>query len=82
MRHSTNEEVNGIVKNGYDYQLQVWVIDYIVQACGHPSLNDFCNACRHKGMDIRDAYWDAYSDHALIEMGIYTEVKDHVLGGE
>ena len=31
MRYSNNEIENGIVKNGFDYDLQVWVKDYIIQ---------------------------------------------------
>ena len=30
-RESSNEEVNGIVKNGFDYALQVWILEYIIQ---------------------------------------------------
>ena len=30
MRESGNEIINGIVKNGFDYDLQVWVEDYII----------------------------------------------------
>lgn len=30
MKESGNEIVNGIVKNGFDYDLQVWVDDYII----------------------------------------------------
>lgn len=30
MRESRNEIVNGIVKNGFDYDLQVWIEDYII----------------------------------------------------
>jgi hypothetical protein len=31
MRYSNNEEVAGTVRNGFDYDLQVWVKDYIIQ---------------------------------------------------
>lgn len=31
MRLSNNQEINGIVKNGFDYDLQVWIEDYIIQ---------------------------------------------------
>ena len=31
MRYSNNEEVAGAVRNGFDYDLQVWVKDYIIQ---------------------------------------------------
>jgi hypothetical protein len=37
MRHSTNElDAHGFVLNGFDYSLQVWVKDGVVQACAHP----------------------------------------------
>jgi hypothetical protein len=35
-RLSGDELRNGFVWNGYDYTLQVWVVDGIVQRCGHP----------------------------------------------
>jgi len=31
MRLSDNQEVNGIIKNGFDYDLQIWVKDFIIQ---------------------------------------------------
>ena len=31
MRYSNNDEVFGAVRNGFDYDLQVWVKDYIIQ---------------------------------------------------
>ena len=54
-RESTNIEVNGVVKNGFDYNLQVWVEDYIIQECGHPESmgSDCCNQRIYKGKDIR-----------------------------
>lgn len=30
-RISNDEIVNGIIKNGFDYDLQVWIKDYIIQ---------------------------------------------------
>ena len=35
MRNSQNEVINGVVKNGFDYQLQCWIKEYIIQPCGH-----------------------------------------------
>ncbi len=61
-RQSSNEEVGGVVRNGFDYDLQVWIIDYVIQACGHPeSINmtrfqqatSGCNQCRLTGHDVR-----------------------------
>ena len=35
-RLSGDEVRDGYVWNGFDYALQVWVVDGIVQRCGHP----------------------------------------------
>ena len=59
MRYSNNVEVKGIVKDGFDYSLQFWIEDYIVQNCGH--TNNFrarrggncCNGFKYAGQDIR-----------------------------
>lgn len=40
-RLSDNIEVKGVLKEGFDYDIQVWVKDYIVQHCGHHSSNMF-----------------------------------------
>lgn len=54
---STNEEVDGIVRHGFDYDLQVWVEDYVIQDCGHKTYrmeyHPGCDACRYAGRDIR-----------------------------
>lgn len=55
MRASNDEIINGIVKNGFDYDLQVWVVDYIIMDCGHKFACD-CNARRYAGQDIRLSY--------------------------
>ena len=44
----------GDLRNGYDYELQVWVLGYKVQECGHLSSDpDCCQASRFAGQDIR-----------------------------
>ena len=55
-RQSVNEEVAGVVKNGFDYDLQVWVKDYIVIDCGHPEYMqpDCCNMHTFAEQDIRN----------------------------
>ena len=59
-RTSTDElDAQGIVKNGFDYNLQVWVKDYKAQMCGHPeSMRDngrgCCDAYFLAGQDIRN----------------------------
>jgi len=35
-RFSRDELRNGFVWNGFDDALQVWVVDGVVQRCGHP----------------------------------------------
>ena len=48
MRFSKDEKVNGVVKNGFDYNLQVWIKDYkIVLACSTKRTEQL------KGQDIR-----------------------------
>ena len=53
-RVSRDEIREGAVWNGYDYALQVWVLDGIVQACGHPSeMRRFAPCCdqdRYQGL--------------------------------
>ena len=36
-RQSSNEMKDGLVFNGFDYELQVWVGNGIIQDCGHPA---------------------------------------------
>ena len=46
---------NGKVMTGYDYDLQVWVNNHIIEECGHdPKWPHRCRACRDHGRDIRD----------------------------
>lgn len=35
-RLSVNEYRDGYVWNGFDYSLQVWVIEGVIQSCAHP----------------------------------------------
>lgn len=49
MRYSTNEEVNGTVKNGFDYDLQVWVKNYKIILAGSTERTNTL-----KGIDIRE----------------------------
>lgn len=43
----------GIVWNGFDYALQVWVLDGVIQPCGHPG-KPCCNAGRYYGLKLKD----------------------------
>ena len=55
-RVSRDEIRDGAVWNGYDYALQVWVLDGVVQDCGHFTLCPTlcCNARRYEGLNVRD----------------------------
>ena len=57
-RQSSDEMKNGLVFNGFDYDLQVWVIKGIIPDCGHPpamSRHDVCcNAKRYAGLALHD----------------------------
>lgn len=60
MSRVSNDEFNekGELANGFDYDLQVWVEDGLVQDCGHPRSAAFnkgkwcCNAHRFASMDL------------------------------
>lgn len=55
MRTSSDEIRDGIVVNGYDYELQVWVKGGVVLRCGHPeSMKGCCNAREYAGQRIAD----------------------------
>ena len=58
-RLSGDEIRHGRVWNGFDYELQVWVIDGTIQNCGHPAMMRFqdrpcCNAYHLAGQSILD----------------------------
>ncbi len=49
---------SGVVKHGYDYNLQVWVRDYLIRDCAHPTHIKntklwCCNQHRYCGQDVR-----------------------------
>jgi hypothetical protein len=44
-RLSGDELRDGYVWNGFDYALQVWVIDGVAQSCGHPVAMPRGGAC-------------------------------------
>ena len=47
MRYSQDEtDSTGVVRNGFDYNLQVWVLNYVVQNVG-------LNAKEYSGKDVR-----------------------------
>ena len=46
-------DTEGVVRQGHDYNVSVWVEDYIIQRCGHRTFQDRCNGCLLHGQDIR-----------------------------
>ena len=41
MRYSKDEfDEKGTLKNGFDYDRQCWVEDYMILRCGHPETMD------------------------------------------
>jgi hypothetical protein len=58
-RLSGDEIRHGRVWNGFDYELQVWVANGIIQCCGHlesmhPQGRSCCNGHRLAGRSILD----------------------------
>lgn len=55
-RESADEIRDGAVYNGFDYDLQVWVRNGLVQGCGHPaSMGKYCcSAALYAGQILRD----------------------------
>lgn len=51
MRMSTDHfDKHGNLINGYDYDKQCWVIDGVIQRCGHPEDMDCgCYGREHEG---------------------------------
>ncbi len=56
MTRLSGDEIRfGHVWNGFDYDLQAWVVDGIIQDCGHPSemkARGCCNAHKLAGKKI------------------------------
>ena len=52
MRYSNNQYNKDSLINGFDYELQVWVINGIIQNCGHPEGTCNCNARKYKGQTL------------------------------
>ncbi|NKE70179.1 hypothetical protein [Candidatus Manganitrophus noduliformans] len=56
-RSSRDEIKDGHVWNGYDYSLQVWVVNGVVRDCSHPDemkKGDCCSAKRLAGQRITE----------------------------
>jgi hypothetical protein len=44
-RLSGDELRDGYVWNGFDYALQVWIVEGVVQRCGHPPAMSLSAPC-------------------------------------
>ena len=57
---TSSDKVNaqGLVVDGYDYALQVWVVRGVIQPCSHPirmrRLGPCCNQNKYSGLRIGD----------------------------
>jgi hypothetical protein len=40
MRRSGNVMQAGVIKNGYSYEHQCWIKDFVIQDCAHPATQD------------------------------------------
>ncbi len=63
MSRTSNDQYDtaGALVNGYDYTMQVWVVDYIIQNCEHPErmqaqCQRICTGRKLAGTDIRQAH--------------------------
>lgn len=56
MRLSNDQhDTKGNLINGFDYDLQVWVADGVIQRCGHPdSMDCQCLAKIHAGKKLAE----------------------------
>ena len=53
-RQSTNQMQAGVIKNGYTYEHQAWIRDFVIQDCGHPSsMVCDCFGRAHAGEQVR-----------------------------
>lgn len=54
-------DLDGFVKDGFDYRFQVWVQDYKVLPCAHPLRmremgGHCCEMNKYAGLDVRELY--------------------------
>lgn len=68
MRTSTDQfNKHGQLINGYDYKKQMWVIDGVIQNCGHPEDMDCgCYGREHAG-ELTNLLTPAVSDSLMKE---------------
>lgn len=60
MTRTSSDDIDekGTVRNGYDYELQVWVNNYECMPCAHPlfmreKAGVCCSQMKYAGLDIR-----------------------------
>jgi len=54
MRTSENEMQAGVIKNGFSYEHQCWIKEFVVMRCGHPAtMNCGCFGKKHQGEQVR-----------------------------
>lgn len=56
MNNPNRNTITNDLSKGFDYDLQVWFKNYIVQPCGHPQSmknEGCCNANKYAGLDVR-----------------------------
>ena len=54
MRQGDNEIQAAVIKNGFSYEHQCWIINFVVQRCGHPeSMGCKCFGRIHEGQQVR-----------------------------
>jgi len=65
MRTSDNYlDAAGALISGFDYDLQLWVKNYIIQDCGHrPEHGCNCLGRTHAGQDIRTSFKKEIKNH-------------------
>lgn len=50
-RTSTNQIIDGVLVNGYDYTNQAWVIGGVYMDCGHPKAGEIMPARVDRGFN-------------------------------
>jgi hypothetical protein len=73
MTRLSGDEIRfGRVWSGFDYDLQVWIVDGTIQRCGHPATirlqgRSYCNAYRLAGkkiLEVPDAQRREDAEHS------------------
>ena len=69
-RQSRDEIRDGAVWNGYDYALQIWVLEGIIQPCGHQDAPECgCRAAIYFGMPVNAISGHDRGEHLYINPG-------------